>query len=133
MIPPTALGLHICEKVIIEAGTKNPSLVCCFQGLEVERFPTLPQKMSVYAVLTDGLGEVTMELVVSRLDTLAEVNTLRQLIAFPSKLTEVQVHFRLRQMVFPAAGQYQFSLFAGQELLAQRKLRVGLAVNAGGS
>jgi hypothetical protein len=131
MTPPTVLGLFICEKVIFEMGTKNPTLVSCYQSLHVDRYPTPPQKMSVYSVLTDGLGEVTIELVVNRLDTFAEVNTQRQRLVFPDKLTEVQTHFRLRQMVFPAPGHYQFALFAGQELLAQRKLRLILATNPG--
>jgi hypothetical protein len=58
MIPrPIALGLTICEKIIVEEKTRNVTLVSCFSKLIVEGFPSPSQRFAVYAVLTDGLGD----------------------------------------------------------------------------
>ncbi len=80
MVPlPTVLGLIVCEKVIIEQGTRNVSLVTCFNGLVVERVPTPPCTFAVYSTLTDGQGRGTIALVISSLETHAEKLRLRRL------------------------------------------------------
>ena len=40
--PPIALGLTLCEKVIIEEGTRAATFVNTFSTLIEERFPTPP-------------------------------------------------------------------------------------------
>ena len=122
---PVLLGLTLCERVIFEEETKNVTLVSGFQGLRVDAFPSSPQRISVFAVLTEGEGDVSMELVAHRLDTLDEIYNQQVRVAFPDRLAEVRVHFRLTQLVFPVPGFYQFSLIIGSSSeLAQRRLRV---------
>ena len=41
-------------------------------------------------------------------------------IHFPDKLTELRVHFRVRELVVPGPGQYQFTLTIDGEFIAQR-------------
>lgn len=121
---PTATGLYVCEKVIIEERTRNPTLVSGFSLLRVSRFPSPPRHISVFASLTDGLGEVTMNLVCSRLDTLEEVYSRQSRVTFPDRLQEVHFHYQMQQLVFPVPGLYQFTLCAENELLALRTLNV---------
>lgn len=57
MIPqPQVLGLTLCEKAIVEEGTKNITLVSAFTRLVSEEFPTLRQRFALHTVLTGGLG-----------------------------------------------------------------------------
>jgi hypothetical protein len=41
MVPtPEVLGLSVCERVIIEEGTGDPSLINIFRSKSVENFPS---------------------------------------------------------------------------------------------
>jgi hypothetical protein len=127
MIPrPIAIGMTLCDYVIIEERTKKASLIGSFSGLSADQFPVLAQPFSVFSVLTDSAGHGTIDLVVSRLDDGEEIHVYRSQLYFPDQLAEVIFHARLRQCWFPTAGEYQFSLFADGEWLAQRRLRVYL-------
>ena len=65
--PPVALGL--CEKAIVEEGTKNLTLVNTFTTMFVDGFPSPPQRFAAYAALTDGLGNATIQLGLTHLET----------------------------------------------------------------
>jgi hypothetical protein len=127
MIPrPLAIGMTLCDYVIIEERTRKVSLIGSFSGLSAADFPALAQPFSVFSVLTDSLGDGTIDLVVSSLDNGEQIHSYRSELHFPDKLAEVVFHARLRQCSFPRAGEYQFTLFADGEWLAQRRLRVYL-------
>src|SRR5260370_42492605 len=100
-LQPVALGLSLCDYVILEERTKKVSLIGTFTGLSADRFPALILPFSVYAVLTDALGDVTMDLVVTRLDTGQELYSYRGMLHFAEKLAEVAFHVRLRDFRFP--------------------------------
>ncbi len=118
--------MTLCDYVIVEEKTKKVSLIGSFTGMKVSHFPSTPAPFSVYAALTDGLSDVTIELIVSRLDTEEEIYSFRNTTHFPDKLAEVRFHLRLTQCSFPVAGHYQFTLLADGEWLAHRRLRVYL-------
>ncbi len=71
---PTASGLILCQEVIIEEKTRRATLVNTTDWLRCPTFPSPPQRLVAYAVLTDGLGDAEMALTVTRLDTLEEVD-----------------------------------------------------------
>jgi hypothetical protein len=68
ILPPIVLGLTICEKAIVEEGTRNVTIVSTFTRLVVDEFPSPPQRFSVYSVLTEGLGDATILLTVTNLE-----------------------------------------------------------------
>lgn len=123
---PIAIGMTVGDYVIVEERTKKVSLIGSFTGMKVGRFPSDATPFSVYAALTDGLGDVTMELVVVRLDTGEEIYNRRHVVRFQDKLSELRFHLRITQCSFPVAGHDQFTLLADGEWLAQRRLRVYL-------
>ena len=47
--PPIALGLVVCEKAVVEEGSKNATLVNTYLRLRVDSFPSRPQQVAVYA------------------------------------------------------------------------------------
>jgi hypothetical protein len=79
---PVAIDLLPCEQVIIEEKTGNVTPVNCFTHRTVARFPSETFPFVVFAVLTDGSGTISMEVLIQRLDTLDEVYRR----AFPSNL-----------------------------------------------
>ena len=117
---PAILGLTICDHVIIEEGTKKCSLVGSFSRISVSSFPGNVQPFSVFALLTDGLGDGIIRLGVLRLETDQEVRNFTAPVHFPDKLTELRVHFRVRELVVPGPGHYQFTLTIDGEFIAQR-------------
>ena len=121
---PVALGLTLCDYVIVEERTKKVSFIGTFTRLSASRFPALAPPFSVVAPLTDGLGDATADLVVAALSTGEEAYTFRSQLSFPDKLAEVLYHARLHQCSFPAPGDYQFTLLIDGEWVAQRRLRL---------
>ncbi len=122
--PPIVLDLTVCEKAIVEEGTRNVTLVSAFTKLLVDSFPTPPQKFTAYVVLTEGLGTGTIDLVVSSLDTNREVHQRRFTIRFPDQLMEMRLVFNVTNCVFPAPGAYQLILLLDGECLAMRRIQV---------
>jgi Family of unknown function (DUF6941) len=121
---PLVLGLTLCDYVIVEERTRKMSLIGTFSGLAVSGFPAQPPPFSIFATLTDGYGNGRIEMLVTHMETNDQVYTHRAVLTFPDKVTEVIYHLRLRQCVFPAAGNYQFTLLLDGDWMAQRRLRV---------
>src|SRR5262245_13229011 len=125
MVPrPVALGMTLCDYVIVEERTKKVSLIGSFTGLAVAAFPALVAPFSVFAALTDGRGDGTVEVRVTRLETNEQVAAARGSVHFPDPLAEASCRFRFHQCSFPAAGYYQFTLLVDGEWAAQRRIRV---------
>lgn len=122
--PPVAIGLIVCEQVIVDYHTRNPSPISVFTGLAVESFPSPPQRCSVFASLTNGRGDAALRLVVNRLDTGQTVYEQRFPISFPDPLLVVNLNIRVRGIRFPVAGRYEFLLYVDADPVAQRTLRV---------
>src|SRR5262245_28245689 len=132
MIPaPVAMGLFLCEQVIVDRRTNNPSPINIFTGLAVERFPSEIQRFSVFAALTDGQGEGTIELAGHRMDSGELVYSQRHPIRFVDRRLVVNVDMRVRNIRFPVAGAYEFVLLVDGDLVARRALRVYRQDNPG--
>jgi hypothetical protein len=125
MVPgPIVLDLTLCDYVIVEEGTRKVSLIGIFGKLPADHFPFLASPFCVHSALTDGLGDATIDLVVSRLDTLEEVYARQRRIIFSDRLRELHVIFRISDCSFPTAGIYQVVLLVDKEWAAQRRFRV---------
>jgi hypothetical protein len=121
---PVAIGLLLCEQVIFEEHTRNVTPVNCFTKREVEGFPSDPFPFVVFAALLDGMGDIRFEVSVQRLDTFEEVYKREFGAQFTDPLREVRFVFRCRDCRFPIPGEYQVSILADGEVIAQRKLRI---------
>jgi hypothetical protein len=121
---PNAVDLFLCEQVIVEEGTRNLTLVNCFTLRMVKQFPSEKLPFVVFFLLTDGAGEVLVEVAIQRLDTLDEIYRYARTFRFTNPLEEARGILRIRNCSFPAPGSYQIMLFAEGELIGQRKVRV---------
>jgi hypothetical protein len=122
--PPVALSLILCEQVIVDLHTQNPSPISIFTGLAVEGFPSPPQRFSVFASLTNGRGSGVLKVVANRLDTGEPVYEQRHPIRFPDPLLVINVNIRVGKIRFPVPGRYEFILVVNADPVAQRTLRV---------
>jgi hypothetical protein len=102
---PTVVGLPVCEQVVVEEGTKNVTLVNCFTALKVSKFPSEPRRFVVFAVLTDGAGDVNLEVVITRLEDNEEIYRQSARVRFADRLREVRFIFRVGNCTFPTAGE----------------------------
>ncbi len=121
---PTAVGLILCQEVIIEETTRRATLVNTMDWLRCPAFPSPPQRLVAYAVLRDGLGDAAMALTVSRLDTLDELKEKRWRMRFADPLRHLRVVMRYTDLFFPVPGRYAFGLSADGELVTQTVLQV---------
>lgn len=120
---PTTVGLWLCERVIVEASTKNISLISVFTARHVDRFPSPPVPFSVFCALTDSAGTGTMTLQVTD-DAGDEIFQKRVRILIGDRLHVANWHYRVRTLSFPKSGAYQFMLSVDGDPIASRMLYV---------
>jgi hypothetical protein len=90
----------------------------------VDVFPSPAAPFFVYTVLTDGLGEVTLNLVVSRCDTLEDSYTRAYKASFQDPRQQLRLYWQVRSCSFPVPGTYQFGLQADDEPITQGVLKI---------
>jgi hypothetical protein len=120
---PVAIRLVLCEQVIVDEKTRNATPVNCFHSRELEVFPG-QATFCALTWLTDGLGEMLVEMVVESLDSLEEVFRLERNVQFTDPLHEMRCAARIRHCRFPVPGYYQVSLLIDRELIAHRRFAV---------
>jgi len=126
--PPVAVGLLVCETVIVDERTRMVTPVNCFSRRRVTVFPSEPMSFVILATLTDGIGEGSLEILIERLDG-EEPEQLLQLFQtcrFSDPLAEVLCTVRVRGLSFPAACHYQVSLLFDGEPIARRRMHLFL-------
>lgn len=121
---PTALGMFLCEQIIVDKKTDNLSPINIFNLLRVDGFPSFPQRFSVFAALTDGQGHGKVELVGARLDSGERVFGQPHDISFPNRKTVVSIDLRVTNITFPEPGAYELQLLIDGEMVARRELAV---------
>ena len=122
---PVAIGIILCEQIIVDEKSRNVTPVNCFAARKLERFPGVAD-FRVVAWLADGLGDMLVEVIVEKLDSMDEVFRLESRLQFDDPLTDKRFFAHIRDCPFPVAGQYVVSLFVDRELIAHRKIRVHL-------
>ena len=121
---PTAVGLLLCEQMIVEEGTKSVTLVNSFSYRLASSFPTEPIQFTVVAFITDGLGDIRLEVVINRLDNLGEIYRRGKSFQVSDPLSVFRFETRVRSCSFPIPGRYEVNLFAGDEVIARRTILI---------
>jgi hypothetical protein len=87
-------------------------------------FPSEPQRFAVVALLTDGFGEIALDVVIERLDNEDEVYRESQRVRFSDRVQEVRFLYRVTRCIFPEAGTYEVNLEAEGQVLARHRIMV---------
>ena len=124
MKSPEVFGLVLYKRLDFAQQPGQASLVGLFHAVRFDKFPTPPEKFSVYAALYDGEGEGTIELILTRLETEEEKCICRKWLTLPGRDQVVNLDMSVKHQVFPAPGRYLLALRFDQELLTRRTLEV---------
>jgi hypothetical protein len=124
MAAPVAIGLLLCDQAIYEEGTRNATLVNTFSTITVDGFPSLPISFTIFAMLTDGVGDVTISLTITHLESDEIVFQRAEQARFRDPFVEVRLRCRVQNFVVPAAGTYVVMILADGQWVAQRRLEV---------
>lgn len=126
LYPPVVVGLTICRDFLRDKDSGNYSIIRSFSGHPIESFPGTSEPFCVVAILTDSIGEVTTDLVVTRFgdEEIAQYARARARVNFTDPLRLVECLFRFDQFPFPGPGVYLFTLLVEGEWAGQRSLRV---------
>ena len=125
MVPaPMAIGLTLCNNVLVEAVSHNVSLVSSFASFRGNEFPFVPAPFYVFAPMIGGQGEGMIELTVTQLETNEEVYQMKRRTVFSDRFKEVHALFQISNCVFPETGAYLFTLLVDGEWMAQRRILV---------
>ena len=122
---PVAIGLTVCEQVIVEEKTRNITLVNCLARLRVREIPSEPHRLVFYARLTDGIGDGKICLEILRPDNLDEFLSQEISAKFADPLQEFRAVFR-GSLSFPVEGRYQVNLLANGVSIVRRTLHVSV-------
>ena len=122
--PPLARGLFLCDVLIQDAQTNKVSLVNLFDRVRATEFPAQAKPFVVYALLTNGSGDVDLAVEVESLDGLQVVYTRTMRARFPDRLAALHVRFNVIGCIFPRSGAYQVTLYANGDPVAQTRLDV---------
>lgn len=124
--PPVVVGLTICRDFLRDPTSGNYSVIRSFSGMPVGTFPGAGEPFCVFAILTDGEGNVEGELVVTWFgdEGILEYARVPVRVRFPDRLRLVECVFRFDRFPFPGPGVFLFGLYLGGEWSAQRALRI---------
>ncbi len=120
---PVAIGLILCEQIIIDETSRNVTPVSCFSARTLK---SIPGKIDfdVVAWLGDGIGEMPVRLLVQKADTLEELLRVDGKVIFKDPLKYKRFFAHVRNCPIPSAGQYVVSLLVTGEPVASRKFGV---------
>jgi len=110
-ILPDVPPLIVCDHLEVDRDRKQLSLIGLFHARSFSAFPTPPQRFTVYAMLYDGEGEGTIELLVTRMETEEDVYRYQRWLGLPGRQMPVHLEMLVKQCVFPAPGRYRLKLF----------------------
>ena len=96
----------------------------CFRTRLVERIPSEPQALAVFAVLTNGSGIFKITVRISRAESDQTVYERQFSVTFANRLQEVRFFVRISHLRFPATGEYLVELYAEDDPLGMCTLKV---------
>ena len=116
----------ICDMVLDDRISGKKSLIGLFDAIAASSLPCLVNELFVFVALTEGHGEQSIHLRCVKASSNEELFDTDTEVIFPDPLSVVEVNFGLCGCEFPEAGEYRFQLFAGENLLCERKFHVTL-------
>ena len=123
-IRPVAVGLVLCELVVVEENTRHVTAVNCFSRRVIDDGIGSMPPFFVLATLVGGHGTMAARFVIERLDTL-EMSFERQFqLSFVNALKEIRATFRVRANALPVEGFYQAILYVEGEAVALKRFSI---------
>ena len=123
MPPPLLLSAIICDRVIMDSVTRTPSIIGILHTISAPKYPARHYRLTFFCQLTNGHGktQITVRLVdVQQQDkTMFEQTVERE---FRDVNQVAGLTFGIEGIVFPHPGEYRFQIYAGTNLLGERRI-----------
>ncbi|MGW8257519.1 MAG: DUF6941 family protein, partial [Thermoguttaceae bacterium] len=111
--PPIALAMVICDAIWIDPSTKKRTLLGVFSDIAAKNFPAVHPILAAHVSLTDGQGLIPIKM---RLIDADEENTplfeVEMELDFPDRRAILDMSAHMKDIAFPAPGEYRLQLFA---------------------
>jgi hypothetical protein len=122
-VPPVLLSAIVCDRVIFDRITGMPSLINILQTLNSPKFPVRTEQLVFFCELTNGHGRTNTK--VRLVDVSNDEKPIFEKVGaveFKDVKHVLSLAVALQGVVFPNPGEYRFQLFAGEELLGERRI-----------
>ena len=120
---PLLLSAIVCDRVIMDSITQTPSIIGILQTISAPKYPARHSRLTFFCELTNGHGktQMTIRLVdVQQQDKTMFEQTVEQ--EFPDVRHVAGLTFGIEGMIFPHSGEYRFQIYAGINLLGERRI-----------
>jgi hypothetical protein len=121
--PPVLLSVIICDRVIIDHITGQSSIIGTLETISAPAYPARHAQLAFFCQLTNGRGK--SKIGIKLVDVEKEEEPLFQN-TIEKEFTDVRqvanLTFSLGGIVFPHPGEYRFQIYAGTELLGERRI-----------
>ena len=121
---PQLLAMLICDTIIHDSKTRKKTVVGIFDTITCKKIPFTHHSLSIYIVLTEGIGEYEGELKLICEDDETALCELKGPLAFTERLQRVELEFKLDGLVFPHFGKYRFDFLCDGRLVKSRKFYI---------
>ncbi len=121
---PKTFGMVLCDSMEVNLQAGRTSLVGLFNARRFRGFPSLVERFTMFTVLHDGVGEGTIELVLTSMETEADIHISRKWIKFPGRGELVNLEMPLKNVVFSSPGRYMLTLRFDTQYVTHRYLQI---------
>ncbi|MBC8470407.1 MAG: hypothetical protein H8D56_13130 [Planctomycetes bacterium] len=122
-IQPILLSAITCGRVLFDKVSGMPSIIDIVQTINAQQFPARHPQIFFFCELTNGHGTTKMK--IRLVDTQEEDKYIFEkegAVQFKDVKQIVTLAMDLHGVVFPSPGEYRFQLFAGGNLLGERRI-----------
>ena len=123
MQAPYPLAMVVCDAIWRDPSTGKRFLLGAFSAIGAKSFPAVHPLMALYVVVTDGHGKIPLRIRLvdaeEQLDPLAQSEAE---VTFEDPRVVLEIDFHMQNITFPKAGEYRFQLYAGDELMMERRI-----------
>lgn len=124
-LAPYPLALVVCDGIWIDPYTGKKTLIGTFSALGGSEFPLRHPILAVYICLTDGHGQVRLNLQLIDVDEEREpIFDLKEQVRFDDPRAIVEATFHAAGIELPEPGEYRLKLFGNDEFLLERRILV---------
>jgi len=121
--PPKCKAILLCDKVIIEHGTKKASIIGIFDQFELPKLPGHTRPCTLFIQLVDGqvgryelvveMHDLAEDTIIARAPTLA--------VQWQERLSRLNVIMPIPPLPLQHAGQYDLVVFANDQEIDRQK------------
>lgn len=120
---PEVLALIITDQVYRDEVSGTLSMLGIRSAIGATAFPWNHPRLSAYVALANGRGETSMRIrLVDSDEDRDPVFEDETQVTFPDPLAEIELVFKLSDLVFPEPGEYRLQLLAAGQFLRERRL-----------